>query len=205
MVTPGAEPTGNGDNPAQNETESTVEQSSEATQSERMFAQDDVNRMMATVRREERSKFADYTQLKDRAARADELEQAQLTEQEKLTQRATEAERLATEATSQMASVAISAEVRVQAVQLGVVDPDAAYLLMDRNSVSYDPATGVTGAKEALTRLLEEKPYLRGTPARTPNINPEGGQPAPVTRLTEDQREAARLMGITEEEYAQGI
>ena len=88
---------------------------------------------------------------------------------------------------------------------MGVVDPDAAYLLMDKSSVSYDSANGVVGVDNALSRLLEEKPYLKGSVSRTPNINPEGGQPAPVTRLTEDQREAARLMGITDEEYAQGL
>lgn len=202
MVTPNTEPQGNDASPVV-ETTTEVESTQEPTN--RVFDQDAVNRMMANVRREERSKYADYGELKERSQKLDEMEQAQLSENEKLAQRATEAERQATDATQRMADIAISAEVRVKAVQMGVVDPDAVYLLMDRSSLSYDATNGVTGVEDALSRVLEEKPYLKGSASRTPNINPEGGQPAPVTRLTEDQREAARLMGFTDEEYAQGI
>jgi phage I-like protein len=58
---------------------------------------------------------------------------------------------------------------------------------------------------EALTQLMENKPYLKGQSNRAPNLNPQSGELTPALRLTEDQREAARLMGMTEEEYAQGI
>lgn len=204
MVTPNMEPQNGGETPSGNDAQE-VESTTEVNIASRNFDQDDVNRMMANVRREERAKFADYKDLQTRAQKADELEQAQLSEQEKLAQRATEAERQASEATSKISDVSISAEVRIKAVQLGVVDPDAAYLLMDKSSVSYDPANGVVGVDNALSRLLEEKPYLKGNASRSPNINPEGGQPAPVTRLTDDQREAARLMGVSEEDYAKGI
>ena len=203
MVTPNTEPTDDGASQIP-EVVAQNPETTEATQA-RTFDQESVNRMMANIRREERGKFSDYDQLKARAAKADELEQAQLSEQEKLAQRATDAERQASEAATKIADVSISADVQVKAVQMGVVDPQAAYLLMDRSSVTYDPATGVNGVDEALTRLLEEKPYLRGNSPRTPNINPEGGTPAPVTRLSDDQREAARLMGMTDEEYASGI
>ena len=202
MVTPNTEPQNDGE--TQPVITPEVETPTEANPT-RQFDQDEVNRISANIRREERAKFADYKDLQTRAQRADELEQAQLTEQERLVQRATDAERQASEAATRIADVSISAEVRIKAVQMGVVDPDAAYLLMDKSSVSYDSANGVVGVDNALSRLLEEKPYLKGSVSRTPNINPEGGQPAPVTRLTEDQREAARLMGITDEEYAQGL
>jgi hypothetical protein len=109
------------------------------------------------------------------------------------------------DANVKLADALISGDVKVKAVQLGVVDPDAAYLLMDRSNVRYDSDNGVTGVEEALTQLLEDKPYLKGTASRSPNINPESGQPAPSVRLSDDQREVARYMGMTEEQYAQGL
>ena len=171
---------------------------------EQTFTQEQVNRMQAQTRRDERGKFADYGDLKARAAKADELEQAQLSDTQKLEARAIEAERKVGEAQEQIASAMIASEVKVRARALGVIDPDAAYLLLDRSNVRFDADNGVSGVDDALASLLEAKPYLRST-NRTPNINPESGQPVTTVRLSADQREAARLMGLTDEEYAQGL
>jgi hypothetical protein len=199
MVTDNTEPLEDGVTP---ETEIEVRSQSE---SGRVFSQDEVSRIQANVRREVKGQFSDYQQLKERAAKADELEQAQLTEVERIQKRAADAESAVLDANVKLADALISGDVKVKAVQLGVVDPDAAYLLMDRTNVQYDIATGVTGVEEALTQLLEDKPYLKGTAPRSPNINPESGQPAPSVRLSDDQREVARYMGMTEEQYAQGL
>ena len=164
-----------------------------------------INRMMAQTKRETRQQFADYSQLQERAAKADELEQAQLTEVERIQQRAADAEKAVVDANSKLADALIASEVKVKAVQLGIIDPDAAYLLMDKTGIQYDAKQGVAGVDEALTQLLESKPYLKGQPNRAPNLNPQSGEPAPTLRLSEDQREAARLMGMTEEDYALGI
>jgi len=171
----------------------------------RVFTQEDVNRMQAQTRRETRNQFADYAELKEKAAKADELEQAQLSGQERLEARASEAEKRADDAMQREQSALIAAEVKVRASQLGIIDPDAAYLLLDRTNVRYNAGEGVTGVDDALTQLLDSKPYLKGQANRAPNLNPQSGEPAPTLRLSEDQREAARLMGITEEEYAQGL
>jgi len=161
----------------------------EGLRPERTFSQEDMNRIQAQTRREVRNQFADYSQLKDRAAKADELEQAQLSEQEKLETRAAEAERKAASAADQISAAMIASEVKVRASQ----------------NVRYSEDNGVTGVEDALTQLLEDKPYLKGAPNRAPNLNPQTGEPAPTLRLTEDQREAARLMGIPEEQYARGL
>ena len=182
----------------------TVEDTPEAETPARTFTQEDMNRVSAQIRKETRAQFSDYNDLKQRAARADELEQAQLSEAEKLAQRAAEAEKAADEANQKIATAYISSEVKVKAAQAGIIDPDAAYVLMDRSGVTYDPDNGVTGVDEAITQLLEEKPYLKGTP-RSPNLNPETGQPTPVLRLTEAQKEAAQFMHISEEQYARGL
>ena len=169
------------------------------------FSQDEVNRIQAQTRREANARFGDYQQLKDRAARADELEKAQLTDQEKLEARATAAERKAEAAIQQVASAVIASEVKVRASQLGIIDPDAAYLLLDRTNVAYADDGTVSGIDDALTQLIENKPYLKGAPNRAPNLNPQAGELAPTLRLSTDQLEAARLMGLTPEEYAQGL
>lgn len=201
MVTENTEPQPNEVAPAVPETQT----ASTSEEPSKTFSQDEVNRMMNQTKRDVRNQFSDYNDLKDRAARADELEQAQLTEQQRLEARATEAERVAASAAERVSSAMIASEVKVRASQLGIIDPDAAYLLLDRSNVRYGEDTGVTGVDEALTQLLEDKPYLKGTANRAPNLNPQAGDVAPSLRLSEDQREAARLMGMTDEDYAQGI
>ena len=175
-----------------------------STAPERTFTQEEVNRMQAQTRRDERGKFSDYGDLKARAAKADELEQAQLSDTQKLEARAVEAERKAVEAQEQIASAMIASEVKIRASALGVIDPDAAYLLLDRSNVRYDAADGVSGVDDALASLLDAKPYLKGT-NRTPNINPESGQPVATIRLTAEQREAAKYLGMSEEQYSKGL
>ena len=172
--------------------------------SAKTFSQDEVNRMMAQTKRDTRQQYSDYSDLQKRAARADELEHDKLTDTEKLEARAVEAERKATDAQQQIASAMIASEVKVRAITMGIVDPDAAFLLLDRSNVHYNADTGVSGVDDALTNLIEAKPYLRSN-NRTPNINPESGQPVTPVRLTAQQREAAQYMGLTDEEYAQGI
>ena len=174
-------------------------------QTERTFTQDEVNRIMNQTKRETRREFSDYSHLQERAAKADELEKAQLTEAEQLQARTAEAERRAVDADQRISQALIASEVKVRASQMGIVDPAAAYLLLDHSHVSYNETDGVLGVDTALTQLLEEKPYLKGQPSRTPNLNPSTGQPAPVLRLTEQQQEAARMFGKTDEEYARGL
>ncbi len=201
MVTPSANPNNEGEAP-----EVTVEDSPQIDAPAKSFTQEELNTIVGTARREERSKFSDHADLLEKAKKLADMEQAQLSEQEKLTQRASEAEKREADARAKVESTAISSAVKVRAIQLGVVDPDAAYLLMDKANVRYDAETdSVNGVDDALTLLLEEKPYLKNNAVRSPNINPEGGQVAPVTRLSTEQKEAARLMGLSEEEYAQGL
>jgi FKBP-type peptidyl-prolyl cis-trans isomerase (trigger factor) len=200
MVTENTEPMEDGATPV-----AEVEVQAESATPARLFSQEDVNRIQAQTRREVRGQFSDYQQLKNRAAKADELEQANLTEAERLAQRANDAEKAVVDANVKLADALISSEVKVKAVQLGIIDPDAAYLLMDKANVQYDAEKGVSGIDEALTQLLDNKPYLKGSLNRAPNLNPQSGEPAPILRLSEGQREAARLMGMSEEEYAQGI
>ena len=174
----------------------------------RLYSQEQVNQMMGKLRSDERKKTQEQSRdvqfLKERARRADELEQAQMTETEKLATQLADYQRKAVDADMRIAHALISSEVKVKAAQMGVIDPEAADVLLDRSGIHYSEEGGVVGVDDALSKLLDDKPYLKGVPT-VPNLNAEMGQPAPTLRLTTDQREAARLMGISEEEYAQGL
>jgi hypothetical protein len=162
--------------------------------------------MMGKVRAEERGKYVDYDKLKARAKVADTLEAASLTEKEKAERAAAEWQRKATDAEARAADTAIRADIRVKAVQRGIVDPDAAVALIDRSGIAYSAEEGVKGVAEALEALVTSKPYLKGGVAPAPNINPGGaGQPAARPKLTDVQRDAARRMGMKEEDYAKHI
>jgi len=200
MTTDNTEPVEEG---AQTQQAEVVETPAE-TPVEKTFSQEEVNRMMGQARRDARGQFSDYNELKARSEKLGEMEQAQLTEAQRLEARVADAEKQASDAQQQVSQAMIASEVKVRATQMGVVDPDAAFLLLDKKNVTYSATDGVAGVDDALTQLLEDKPYLRSG-SRSPNLNPETGQATPPTRLTADQREAARLMGLTDEEYAQGI
>lgn len=55
----------------------------------------------------------------------------------------------------------IKAEVTLKSAELGIVDPDAAYALMDRSGVTVGDDGKVSGIDEALKALLTAKPYLK--------------------------------------------
>ena len=56
----------------------------------------------------------------------------------------------------------VRAEVKTLAVSMQIIDPDAAYLLIDKAGVKITDAGEVEGAKEALEALVKAKPYLVG-------------------------------------------
>lgn len=56
----------------------------------------------------------------------------------------------------------IAAETREICQQIGLVDANAAFTLMDKSGVSVDDNGEVTGVREALEKLAAAKPYLVG-------------------------------------------
>ncbi len=56
------------------------------------FTQEEVDAMMGKVRREERGKYADYEEIKSKAAKLEEIEEAAKTEHQKAVERAEKAE-----------------------------------------------------------------------------------------------------------------
>lgn len=56
----------------------------------------------------------------------------------------------------------VHAEIRAVGAQLGLIDAEAAFALMDKSSVHVDENGSVNGVKESLQELLKNKPYLAG-------------------------------------------
>lgn len=108
-----------------------------------------------------------------------------------------EAQTKAQAATALANTKLIRGEVKFLSAELGVVDPDAAFALMDQKDVKVDDQGNVTGVKDALTALLKDWPYLKGQPGSgAPPIvggssNPGAGNPGTGSGMNDFIRRAA--------------
>lgn len=134
-------------------------------------SQDELNAAIADRIARERNKFKDYSDLKAKAARLDELEQASKSEMEKAIDRVTRAEAQVAEIPSQVA-----AQLRDHLVELHKIDKDDAELFLT--------ATEPDLLLKQVSRLMS-----REKPRGTNYVAREG-----TTRTTKpsDERETAR-------------
>jgi hypothetical protein len=120
------------------------------------------------VIREERADAAKHrTRATDRDTLAAELKQfkdAQLTEQQKLEQRAAELEKQANQTTEELRQERAHREVERQARKLNLVDEETALALV-QSRIEYDDAGKPTNVEALLTQLAKDKPFLVGTDA----------------------------------------
>lgn len=175
-----------------------------------------LNQIVGAARREGKEEgarpYSDYAQLKADSDKLHAAERAQMSAMERLEETTAEAVVARQTAEAQLQQGMVQAEVRVQAHRLGVIDPDVAAQLLDRSGISWTAAGGPVGVEEALTQLLAEKPYLKGSVAMgTGDLQPGGGPTVVTPGLTADQREAAHWIyrdssrEEAEERYARGL
>jgi hypothetical protein len=102
--------------------------------------------------------------------------EAELSEAEKQTKRATELEaQLAATQAAQKEQI-VRYEVMLRAASKNVVDPEAAVKLMDLSSLEFDEAGKPINIDKALDALLKQKPYLvKAVEAAAPNVNARNG------------------------------
>jgi len=89
--------------------------------------------------------------------RLKELEDAKLSDTEKLQKRAEEAEKSVSAAKTRIAR----AEVKVAAVDAKIIDPDAAYRLI-KDDIEFDADGEPKNVADLLKKLVTDKPYLVG-------------------------------------------
>ena len=120
------------------------------------FSKEDVEEMFSTrVGREKKRLEKEYAKKYEEDKR-----KANLSENEKLKEEKEEAIKKANETLSQANKRLIRSEVIKEAVSLNIVDSDAAYKLMDKDSIEVDESGKVTGVKESLDELIKNKTYL---------------------------------------------
>ncbi|MDR7253716.1 hypothetical protein J2X46_002706 [Nocardioides sp. BE266] len=150
------------------------------------FTQEQVNAMLAEQKRKSGEKFADYADLKAKAAKLDEIEAASASELEKAVKAAT-AEATGAER-ARVSGILAAAEARAQASER-FQNPATAVKLLDLSSVAVTDEGEVDGAavKGLLDSLAESDPYLlKATKPAVPTpgqagIGVTGGAPTPTT------------------------
>jgi len=90
----------------------------------------------------------------------DEKLKAQMTNEEKLKAEKVEAENKASEAIVKANQRLVKSEILNKAANLGVIDTDAAYKLLDKDDIEIDDDGNITGVEEAIKTLITAKPYL---------------------------------------------
>lgn len=157
-----------------------------------------------TRAREDAAKFrAELKGLKDaqKAAREGEL-----SETERLTAKVQELETKNADLDRKLREQTLSATVTQHAVRLGIVDPEAAVKLLDKDDLEVDDDGVPQNVETALKNLLREKPYLvsktsAAPPAGGTNAS-SGAQGAPPPKLTADEMAAAQKAGMDPARYA---
>lgn len=169
---------------------------------EKTFTQSDVDRIVSERLAREREKYRDYDQVKADAEAWRKQQEGQKTELQKAQEKAQQAEAQKAEALARANDRLIKAEVKVMSVELGIVDPDAAYALMDRANVKVNDDGSVSGVKEALETLLKTKTYLKkqasGCGVGSPGGNPGDKQVdevAEAKKLAEERQKAPTQAG----------
>ena len=105
-----------------------------------------------------------------------EKEEAELSEQEKLRRRVAEYEARLAELERERQERTLQYEVKLRAAAMGIVDPDAAWRLLDLAAIEFDEDGTPTNIDEALQALVQAKPYLKGqtAPPMAPTNPPRG-------------------------------
>lgn len=148
--------------------------------------------------------------LKPKAQKATELEQAEqkrreeaMSETDKLTKRLQEAEQAKETALRSANDRLIRAAFIAEAAAAGVEFPADAFALADRTNVSVDDSGNVSGVTEAVKALVDAKRLpLRNRTVAGLDSGAGNGQGQRQVTLTEQELAIARKMGIKPEDYA---
>jgi hypothetical protein len=126
--------------------------------------QDELNKIISERIARERAKFADYTDLKSKAAKFDELDQASKTEQERLTERLAAAE-------------ARAAEVEGRALRLEVASENGLNAAQAKRLVGSTREELEADAKELLATFKPATDESNGDVAASLDLGNRGGAP----------------------------
>lgn len=130
------------------------------------------------ISRRKKQTAGDVKELETLRTKLKEREDADKSELQLITERLTEAEKKATQAEGEMATVTVETALLMALNKAGAVDPLDALKLSDLTGVQITDG-GVDGVDEAVKSLTESKPYLfgdaEGQPRKPAPAEPGGG------------------------------
>jgi len=143
----------------------------------RTFSQEDLDRIVKDRLARQKSQFGDYDDLKAKASKFDEIEEASRSELEKAQKAAADAaaerDKILTEVREARLTAAVLAE--VAKTDRKVVDPEAALRLLDRSTLELGEDGVPTNTAEAVDALLEARPFLVGSAGGSARGNADQG------------------------------
>jgi hypothetical protein len=139
---------------------------------EKMLTQAEVDKIVEARLARDRKKWETEYQAK----LEEERKKAAMSETEKLKAAKDEAEKRAQDAMRTANERLLKAEVKAAAVALDIVDPEAAYVLLDKEVVKVAEDGTVVGVEDALKALVKDKPYL----VRQKGAQPVGSGTSPA-------------------------
>lgn len=130
-------------------------------------------------------KHARFAELRDRAKKAKEYEEAEqkreeerMIEEKKYKELADIKAKEAESAREEVRKMRVDTLIQSKAVKAGIVDPEIVSQIIDRSKIQVGEDGAVTGVDEAIAELVTAKPYLRGAgapPIGSPTNPPNGG------------------------------
>lgn len=139
-----------------------------ASQSGKAYSQDELNRMFAERSNQtERSLlkklgFEDFEKAEAILRKARERDESEKSELQKAQERAAQLEKERESWQGRQKETAAQYDVALKAAKLGIVDPDAAWKLLDKSALQYDADDNPSNTEQLLQALLKDKPYLAG-------------------------------------------
>lgn len=126
--------------------------------------------------------------LRELEAKVKADEDAKLTEQERLQKRIAELEKKDSEYQQTLQERTVRYEVMLTANKLGIVDPDAAFRLLDVSSLEFDEDGKPNNIEKVLKKLVSDKPYLIGSGGGSASpTNPAQGRIGGQQQFTRSQ------------------
>jgi len=153
----------------ENESEKAGEQTADSGGAGKTYAQAELDRMFAERARQAESsllKKLGFEKADDALAALGKLktiEDGQKSDLQKAQDKIAELTKSNADLSEKQKSQIAQYEVALAAGKLGIVDPDAAFRLLDKNQLTFDEKTGKpNNAEQVLKSLLTEKPWLTG-------------------------------------------
>ena len=179
----------------------------EQPEGERTFTQAELDTLIGDRLKRQRAQFADYDDLKARADKWAEHEEAQKSEIQKAQEAQATAEAAAQVVMEKANRRLIRAEFIAQASPLNVQHPADAFALADRSAVEVTEDGKVKGVKAAVKKLVDDGRLPLTTKAKAPDLDGGAGsgeRAGDSKPLSAEEKAIAKKMGLTSEQYQAG-